>query len=190
MKNYQQILLSVFSFSLLLLLAACGPSVSSQANTQQTVTINKSFQSQRTPIPTVPPYRCGAWSSNNAPGAFSTVNIYARLTRDIAPVSGAAATAVAAVAPAATAVAAAVTVPIPGAVAAVAIAAIAAAVVALAPAPVRRFLFAQLLVPSARTPRTASAADRARFPLRCRSLQPRCFRQRSSSKSGWRRHRA
>src|SRR5438132_9264981 len=94
MKNYQQILLSAFSFSLLLLLAACGPSVSSQANTQQTVTIDKSFQSQRTPIPTVPPYRCGAWSSNNAPGAFSTINIYARLTRDIAPVSGAAATAV------------------------------------------------------------------------------------------------
>ena len=94
MKNYQQILLSVFSFSLLLLLAACGPSVSSQANTQQTVTINKSFQSQRTPVPTVPPYRCSAWSSNNAPPPNATITIYARLTRDVAPVSGASATAV------------------------------------------------------------------------------------------------
>ena len=94
MKNYQQILLSVFSFSLLLLLAACGPSVSSQANTQQTVTIDKSFQSQRTPVPTVPPYRCGAWSSNNAPAPNATITIYARLTRDVAPVSGSTATAV------------------------------------------------------------------------------------------------
>src|SRR5947208_9246823 len=94
MKNFYLILLSVFSLCLLLLLAACGPSVSSQTNVQPTPTVDKSFQSQRSPIPTVPPYRCAAWSSNNAPGAFSTVNIYARLTRDIAPVSGAAATAV------------------------------------------------------------------------------------------------
>src|SRR5205807_5415407 len=91
MKTFHHILLSVFSFCLLLLLAACGPSVSSQANAQPTPTVDKSFQSQRTSIPTVPPYRCGAWSSNNAPGAFSTITIYARLTRDIAPVSGAAA---------------------------------------------------------------------------------------------------
>ena len=94
MKTFYHILVSVFSLCLLLLLAACGPSVSSQANAQPTPTVDKSFQSQRTPIPTVPPYRCAAWSSNNAPGAFSTINIYARLTRDIAPVSGAAATAV------------------------------------------------------------------------------------------------
>src|SRR5256714_9620105 len=95
MKNFHHIILvSVFSFCLLLLLAACGPSVSSQTNVQPTPTVDKSFQSQRTPIPTVPPYRCAAWSSNNAPGAFSTINIYARLTRNIAPVSGAAATAV------------------------------------------------------------------------------------------------
>lgn len=94
MKIFYHILVSVFSFCLLLLLAACAPSVSSQVNAQPTPTIDKSFQSQRTPIPTVPPYRCGAWSSNNAPGAFSTITIYARLTRDIAPVSGATATAV------------------------------------------------------------------------------------------------
>ncbi len=95
MKNFHHILLlSIFSLCLLLLLAACGPSVSTQTNAQPTVTVDKSFQSQRTPIPTVPPYRCGAWSSNNAPGTFSTITIYARLTRDIASVSGAAATAV------------------------------------------------------------------------------------------------
>ena len=94
MKTFYHILVSVFSLCLLLLLAACGPSVSSQTNVQPTPTVDKSFQSQRTPIPTVPPYRCGAWSSNNAPGAFSTINIYARPTRNIAAVSGAAATAV------------------------------------------------------------------------------------------------
>lgn len=95
MKNaYHFLLLNVLSFCLLLLLAACGPSASSQANAQPTPTIDKSFQSQTTPIPTVPPYRCGAWSSNNAPGAFSTIIIYARLTRNIVPVSGATATAV------------------------------------------------------------------------------------------------
>src|SRR5207237_9823910 len=72
----------------------CALCASSQTNSHPTPTVDKSFQSQRSPIPTVPPYRCAAWSSNNAPGAFSTINIYARLTRDIAPVSGAAATAV------------------------------------------------------------------------------------------------
>jgi hypothetical protein len=94
MKTLQHILLSIFSISLLLLLAACGPAVAGQSNAQQTVTINKSFQSQVTPIPTVPPYRCAAWSSNNAPGAFSTITIYARITKNIAPVSGANASAV------------------------------------------------------------------------------------------------
>src|SRR6266571_4596321 len=64
MKTFYHILVSVFSLCLLLLLAACGPSVSSQTNVQPTPTVDKSFQSQRTPIPTVPPYRCAAWSSN------------------------------------------------------------------------------------------------------------------------------
>jgi hypothetical protein len=85
---------AVFSMCLLLLLAACAPSVATQTDTQQQVTINKTFQSAGSPIPTVPPYRCGAWSSNNAPGASSTITIYARLTKNIAPVSGANATAV------------------------------------------------------------------------------------------------
>jgi len=89
MKTLQHILLSIFSLSLLVLLAACSPIVAGQSNAQQTVTINKSFQSQVTPIPTVPPYRCAAWSSTNAPGPFSTITIYARITKNIAPVSGA-----------------------------------------------------------------------------------------------------
>src|SRR5579859_2766915 len=94
MKTFLHILLTIFSMSLLLLLAACGPSVAGQSNVQQTVTINKSFQSQASPIATAPPFRCGAWSSNNAPSPFSTITIYARLTKDVAPVSGATAAAV------------------------------------------------------------------------------------------------
>ena len=94
MKTFLHILLTIFSMSLLLLLAACGPSVAGQSNAQQTVSINKSFQSQASPIATAPPFRCGAWSSNNAPSPFSTITIYARLTKDVAPVSGATAAAV------------------------------------------------------------------------------------------------
>lgn len=94
MKILQHLLLIVFSTGLLILLAACGPSVAGQNNSQQTVTISKSFQSQASPVATAPPYRCGAWSSNNAPGPFSTITIYARLTKNIAPVSGANASAV------------------------------------------------------------------------------------------------
>lgn len=75
------------------ILAACG-AVVNQAAPQQTVTISKTFQAQISPIPTVPPYRCGAWTSNNAPGTFSTIQIYARLTKNVAGVSGATATAV------------------------------------------------------------------------------------------------
>ena len=79
---------------ILLLLAACGPSVSAP-KVQKTVVVNPSFQAQTTPIPTVPPYRCGAWASNNAPGAYSTITIYARLTtKDAAGVAGATAKAV------------------------------------------------------------------------------------------------
>lgn len=78
-------LLSVF------LLAACGPTVN-QIKPQQTVTISQGFQG-KTAVPTVPPYRCGAWSSNNAPGAFSTIRVYAKLTKNIAGVAGATAAA-------------------------------------------------------------------------------------------------
>jgi hypothetical protein len=94
MYTFRSIVLTVLALSLPLLLAACTPSVTGQTNTQQTVTIDKGFQSKVSPIPTVPPYRCGAWSSNNAPGTNSTITIYARITKDIAPVSGASATAV------------------------------------------------------------------------------------------------
>src|SRR5712692_10007944 len=93
MHTFRHIISGFFSIGLLLLLAACGPQVS-QSGAQQTVTISKTFQSQLSPLPSIPPYRCGAWSSNNAPGAYSTITIYARITKDIAPVSGATATAV------------------------------------------------------------------------------------------------
>ncbi|HLZ58094.1 MAG TPA: hypothetical protein VKR06_14230, partial [Ktedonosporobacter sp.] len=65
-----------------------------QARPQPTVTINPSFQAQLTQVPAAPAYRCGAWSSNNAPGAYSSIDIYAKLTKSVAGVSGAAASAV------------------------------------------------------------------------------------------------
>jgi hypothetical protein len=85
--------LGVFCAVLLFMLAACG-ATPDQVAPQQTVTISKTFQSQVSPIPTVPTYLCGAWSSNNAPGPNSTINIYARITKDLAGVPGAAATAI------------------------------------------------------------------------------------------------
>lgn len=78
--------------SILLLLTACGPSVT-QARPQLTVVVNPKFQSQVSPIPTVPATRCGAWASNNAPTAGSTITIYARITRNAQPVAGATANA-------------------------------------------------------------------------------------------------
>jgi hypothetical protein len=78
---------------LVVLLWACGPTVN-QTTTQQTVTINPTFQSRLSPVPTIPTYRCGSWTSNNAPGSYSTITIYARLTRDVMGVNGAMATAV------------------------------------------------------------------------------------------------
>ncbi|GAC1386395.1 MAG: hypothetical protein NVS4B7_07320 [Ktedonobacteraceae bacterium] len=94
MQTFRQFMLTCFSISLLLLLAACGSVASPAVQTQQTVTIDKGFQSQLSPLPTVPPYLCGAWASNNAPSPFATIAIYARLTKDMAGVSGATATAV------------------------------------------------------------------------------------------------
>ncbi len=94
MKAFCFILLGSVLFSVLVVaLGGCG-STASPAAIQQTVTVNKSFQSGASPIPTVPPYRCGAWSSNNAPDGNATITIYARITRDVAPVSGATASAV------------------------------------------------------------------------------------------------
>ncbi len=75
-------------------LAACGAPTVNAAQPQLVATINPNFQASISPIPTMPPYRCGAWSSNNAPGSFSTTLIYARLiTHDASGVSGIAASA-------------------------------------------------------------------------------------------------
>ncbi|MGH2509744.1 MAG: hypothetical protein ACRDHZ_20380 [Ktedonobacteraceae bacterium] len=78
-------------------LAACGGSSRIiAAPSQQVATINPGFQLSISPIPTLPPYRCGAWSSDNAPGMSSTILIYARLiTQDAKGVSGIAANATA-----------------------------------------------------------------------------------------------
>lgn len=85
--------LCVFCTVLLLILEACG-ATPDQVAPQQTVTVSKGFQSQGSPIPAVPTYLCGAWSSNNAPGPNSTINIYARITKNLTGVNGATATAV------------------------------------------------------------------------------------------------
>jgi len=90
-KNIYQFIYSMALLSVFLLAVACGPTVN-QIKPQQTVTISQSFQG-KTPLPTVPPYRCGAWSSNNAPGAFSTIRVYAKLTKNIGGVAGATANA-------------------------------------------------------------------------------------------------
>lgn len=79
----------------LLVLSACGSTTSlSTAQPQQTVTVDPGFQTQMSPIPTIPPYRCGAWTSNNAPNPNTTITVYARLTHKLEGVKGIAATAV------------------------------------------------------------------------------------------------
>ncbi len=87
MKNIARIHLSVLFMASLLLLAACGATVT-QVKPQQTIVVNKSFQAQTSPIPTVPPYRCGAWAANNAPGAYSVLTVYAKLTKNLLGVGG------------------------------------------------------------------------------------------------------
>ena len=78
-----------------LALTACSalPTVNT-AQPQQTIAINPNFQSQISPIPTVPPYRCGAWASNNAPTPGAVITIYARLTQNAQGVQGISANAV------------------------------------------------------------------------------------------------
>ncbi len=78
---------------LVVILSGCG-STASPINIQPTVTISKTFQAGLSPVPTAPPYRCGAWASNNAPNGFTTITIYARITRGVEPVNGATAAAV------------------------------------------------------------------------------------------------
>ncbi len=85
--------LGLLCIALLLILTACG-STASQAAPQATVTVDQTFQSQISPIPTVPTYRCGAWSSDNAPGPSSTIIIFAKLTKNITGVPGIAAIAI------------------------------------------------------------------------------------------------
>ncbi|HLG62975.1 MAG TPA: hypothetical protein VKY19_13635 [Ktedonosporobacter sp.] len=88
MKNIHHFIYSMLLICLFFLLSACA-STATQIAPQQTVTIDKGFQAQTSPVPAVPTYRCGAWSSNNAPGAFSTIIIYAKLTKDVMGVGGA-----------------------------------------------------------------------------------------------------
>ncbi len=88
-KNCSRVLKFVAACSALwLLLAACG-ATAEQVVPQQTVTVSSGFQSQASPIPAIPTYLCGAWSSNNAPGPNSTIVIFARITKNLAGVSGA-----------------------------------------------------------------------------------------------------
>jgi hypothetical protein len=92
--NTKSNICTVFCAILPLLLTACGPTVS-RPPTQPKITIDSSFQNQATPPPPIPTYRCGAWASNNAPGPYSTIIIYAKLTQNIIGVGGAVATATA-----------------------------------------------------------------------------------------------
>jgi hypothetical protein len=93
MKRKYTVLFALSLPFILLLISCGGPSVD-QATPQQTVTVNPNFQSRLSPIPSPPTYNCGAWASNNAPGPNDTITIYARLTHNLQPVSGATASAV------------------------------------------------------------------------------------------------
>lgn len=93
----RRIVLWTLALLTLLALSACGADATVNLNAtqpQQTVTILPGFQQQMSPVPTTPPYRCGAWTSNNAPNPGATITIYARLTHDLQGVQGKAATAV------------------------------------------------------------------------------------------------
>jgi len=95
MNRIRYLILSIFALGCLLLVAACSSFAPvTQAQPKPTATINPSFQAGVSPVPTFAPYVCGAWSSNNSPGPYSTITIYARLTHHIQGVSGATATAV------------------------------------------------------------------------------------------------
>jgi hypothetical protein len=85
--------LYAFCAGLLFILTACG-ATATQVVPQKTVTVSSGFQTQVSPIPTIPTYLCGAWSSNNAPGPNSTIIIFARITKNLAGVNGANASAV------------------------------------------------------------------------------------------------
>lgn len=77
---------------LLLTLSACGPTAN-QWQATQNISVNKAFQKKISTLVPIPYYLCGAWSSNNAPNPYSSINIYARLTQhteqEMAPVKAA-----------------------------------------------------------------------------------------------------
>ncbi|GCE13540.1 hypothetical protein [Tengunoibacter tsumagoiensis] len=89
----KQIAFLAFSLLLLCMVSSCGPTVNS-VEPQQTVTINKSFQAPPATPPAPPTYTCGAWASDNTPSStYSTISIIAKLSKDLAGVSGINATA-------------------------------------------------------------------------------------------------
>ncbi len=92
-KKETIVFLTLLLLLLTFLVTSCGPTVTKN-ELQQTVTVNPSFQNSLTPLPTVSTYRCGAWASNNAPSMYSTMTIFARLTKNVAGVSGATASGV------------------------------------------------------------------------------------------------
>jgi hypothetical protein len=79
---------------LLFLLTACGPAIN-HSSTYSSSKVNPSFQVQMSPVPTSPTYTCGAWSSPNNPTPYSTITIYAKLTRDVTGIAGIQASAIA-----------------------------------------------------------------------------------------------
>lgn len=94
--SYEIIHVPLFTVMLLLLLcllSACR-SEAHQLDPLPTVVVNPNFQRQLGPLPTVPPYRCGAWASDNTPAAASAITIYAKLTGDVAGVPDIPATAI------------------------------------------------------------------------------------------------
>ena len=89
-------LLILLPLAFLLLFTACNSLTPvSKLKPTSTVQVNPSFQKQLTPVATETAYVCGSWASNNAPGAYSTIVIYARLMHDAHPISGATASAIA-----------------------------------------------------------------------------------------------
>lgn len=90
-----RLLIFTIEFLLLLSLLSACRSDAHQLDPLPIVTVNPNFQTQLNPVPTVPLYRCGAWASNNTPGANTTITIYAKLTKDVAGVPGIPASAIA-----------------------------------------------------------------------------------------------
>lgn len=94
-RSIYNILLTILPLGVLLILTSCGSLTPvSKLQPAPTIQVNPSFQKQVSPVPTETAYVCGSWSSTNAPGRYSTIQIYARLMHNVQPVSGATASAV------------------------------------------------------------------------------------------------